>query len=87
MFHVDPIRFPAVVFGGARIRIQLNRDHTRRHIGDLVDALSRNRGLLEASVLPHSLDFNLERARVWTAQPLQAALGRIPPFARKNNPS
>lgn len=82
-FHVDPIKFPAVAFGGARIRIQLNTDHTRRHIDDLVDALSRNRGLLEAGALPHSLDFNLERARAWTAQPLQAALDRIPPSTRK----
>jgi hypothetical protein len=33
--------------------------------------------------LPHSLDVNLERAGAWTAQPLQAALGRIPPSTRK----
>jgi hypothetical protein len=58
-------------------------DHTRRHIDGLVDALSRNRRLLEAGVLRHSLDFNLERARAWTAQSLQAALGRIPPSTRK----
>jgi glycine C-acetyltransferase len=62
-FHVDPIKFPAVPLGGARIRIQLNADHTRRHIDDLVDALSRNRGLLEAGMSPHALEINLERAR------------------------
>jgi glycine C-acetyltransferase len=62
--HVDPIKFPAVPLGGARIRIQLNADHTRRHIDDLVDALSRNRGLLEAGMSPHTLDFKLEGATV-----------------------
>jgi len=39
--HIDPVKFPAVQPGRARIRIQLNAAHTRPHIDALVEALAR----------------------------------------------
>jgi 8-amino-7-oxononanoate synthase len=51
-FHVDAIKFPAVPLGGARIRLQLNAEHTSHQIDELVAALDDNRPLLEAGCLP-----------------------------------
>src|SRR5262249_7021391 len=45
--HVDPVKFPAVQPGRARIRVQLNAAHTGADIDALVEALARK----EASVL------------------------------------
>lgn len=45
--HVDPIKFPAVPLGAARIRIQLNAAHTKSHIDALIDALECNQNLLQ----------------------------------------
>jgi 7-keto-8-aminopelargonate synthetase-like enzyme len=44
--HVDAIKFPAVPVGIARLRIQLNSDHTPAQIDDLVDLLARNRDVV-----------------------------------------
>lgn len=45
--HVDAIKFPAVPFNMARIRIQLNADHTTDHIDALVGILARNQHLVD----------------------------------------
>jgi len=46
--HVDPIKFPAVPLGQARIRLQLNADHTEHQIDTLVEALACHRSSLAA---------------------------------------
>jgi glycine C-acetyltransferase len=46
--HVDPIKFPAVPLGQARIRLQLNADHTELQIDALVEALACHQSLLAA---------------------------------------
>jgi glycine C-acetyltransferase len=60
--HVDPIKFPAVPLGEARIRIQLNAHHTFHHIDNLIDALESNRDLLEAGISPRRWSVNLRMA-------------------------
>ena len=45
--HVDAIKFPAVPVNMARLRIQINSDHTVDQIDRLVDLLARNQHLVE----------------------------------------
>jgi glycine C-acetyltransferase len=52
--HVDPIQFPAVPLGRARIRIQLNAGHTPEQIDRLIEALRDNAHVLDPSVLASS---------------------------------
>lgn len=49
--HVDAIKFPAVAMDGARIRVQINADHSVQDIDRLVEILEANADLL-ASVSP-----------------------------------
>lgn len=49
--HVDAIKFPAVAVDGARIRVQINADHSVQDIDRLVEILEANADLL-ASVSP-----------------------------------
>jgi 8-amino-7-oxononanoate synthase len=48
--HVDAIKFPAVAVDGARIRIQINANHSLQDIDKLVDVLKANAGLLASAV-------------------------------------
>jgi len=47
--HLDVIKFPAVPFNAARLRVQLNAHHTRDQIDRLVDVLARNEHGLKRS--------------------------------------
>jgi glycine C-acetyltransferase len=40
-FHVDPVVYPAIGMGHARLRFILNAGHTSEQIDGVVDALAR----------------------------------------------
>jgi 8-amino-7-oxononanoate synthase len=48
--HVDPVKFPAVQPGRARIRVQLNAGHSKADINALVEALAREEAKVMAEV-------------------------------------
>lgn len=47
--HVDAIKFPAVAMDGARIRVQINADHSVQDIDRLVEILEANADILAAA--------------------------------------
>jgi glycine C-acetyltransferase len=47
--HLDVIKFPAVPFNAARLRVQLNAHHTRDQIDRLVGVLARHEHVLKRS--------------------------------------
>lgn len=60
--HVDAIKFPAIPFNSARIRIQINSDHTRAHIDALVGLLLRNQHLVDCRPRRASRRFDSDEA-------------------------
>jgi 7-keto-8-aminopelargonate synthetase-like enzyme len=66
--HVDAIQFPAVPLGSARIRIQLNANHTHEQIDHLIDALADNAQSVDQAA---------------TTKHLQPALIAAEPMSRK----
>ena len=44
--HVDSVKFPAIPFGKARLRVMVNANHTRAQIDKLVNIFAQNQHLL-----------------------------------------